>query len=141
MPERRRTRNADPTSANMSPNAPKPKRWSWLKTAAGSAALAIIGWEAVRFYRKNVRGEVERNPDPALPPAPAPMSPSFGSPIVPLPIPFPMTPPPANPPPAPTPASRNPADLSVRELSAMLKAARARERDRALDLAMMDWDE
>ncbi len=163
MPERRRNATRQGSTNGADPGAPqppapereappKPSRWGWLKTVAGSAALAIVTWEAVRFYRRNIRGdEPERNPEPgALPPMATPSGPTMQSPIVPLPIPFPMMPPVYGQPPgphaappahAPAPAPRpDLTTLSARELSKLAKSARARERRRAVDLAELDLE-
>ena len=137
MPERNPT---DEGSAE-----PKKKKTSWVKTALSSAALAIVAWEAVRFYRKlRTPNEVDRNP--ALPPSPQQdMGRGIqGSPFMPLPIPYPFPgyapAAPAAPAAAPAPVRNTAHSFTAKELAAMLKKQRAAEREERLQAAEMELD-
>lgn len=128
----------------------KKKKSSWIKTALGSAALAIVAWEAVRFYRKiRVPEEAERNP--ALPPSPfdthhAPPGPAPAFMPMPMPMPYPFpqfgaAPSPApSPAPAPEPSRNSSHTYTAKELAAMLKQQRAIEKEVRMQAAMMDLE-
>lgn len=144
MPERTNSNQGFATE----PPPPKKKKSSWIKTALGSAALAIVAWEAVRFYRKiRVPEEVDRNP--ALPPSPfdthrAPPGPSPAFMPMPMPMPYPFPQFGAAPSPAPSPAPEPRRNAShtytAKELAAMLKEQRAIEKEARMQAAMMDLE-
>lgn len=114
------------------PEREKKRRFSWLKTAAGSAVLAIVGWEAVRWYR-GIREEKqpEKNPDPlALPSAAPGFSAATPQPLINFPMLFPPSVPP--PPAAVEPARNTAPDYSAKELARMLRARKAYDKQQVL---------